>query len=113
MEKDYCITIVRDSVFLVVLTLFLLQVVLNCVLKKDVQYTKANPTFHHWKTEEKKFGLTFQSSADARAFDKGIKRAIDDLLEGRVLAVVLCAHIGVRNVGGTCMLRIEGHFFKG
>ena len=59
-----------------------LQVVLNCVLKKDVQYTKANPTFHHWKTEEKRFGLTFQSSADARAFDKGVKRAVEDLMEG-------------------------------
>ena len=83
-----------------ILTLSLLQVVLNCVLKKDVQYTKANPTFHHWKTEEKKFGLTFQSSADARAFDKGIKRAIEDLLEGRVLTVVLCVRIGVRNFLG-------------
>ena len=99
MEK-HCVIIVTDNVSLVTLTLSLLQVVLNCVLKKDVQYTKANPTFHHWKTEEKKFGLTFQSSADARAFDKGIKRAIDDLLEGRLLAVVLCAHIGVRIFSG-------------
>ena len=65
-----------------IIMFYLLQVVLNCVLKKDVQYTKANPTFHHWKTEEKRFGLTFQSSADARAFDKGVKRAVEDLLEG-------------------------------
>ena len=61
------------------------QVVLNCVLKKDVQYTKANPTFHHWKTEERRFGLTFERSADARAFDKGIKLAVEDLLDGRHL----------------------------
>ena len=67
-------------IWLIVLFYFHLQVVLNCVLKKDVQYTKANPTFHHWKTEEKRFGLTFQSSADARAFDKGVKRAVEDLL---------------------------------
>ena len=66
--------------FMTLFSLFHLQVVLNCVLKKDVQYTKANPTFHHWKTEEKRFGLTFQSSADARAFDKGVKRAVEDLL---------------------------------
>lgn len=59
------------------------QVVLNCVLKKDAQYVKANPTFHHWKTEEKRFGLTFQSSADATAFDKGVRRAIEDLLDGK------------------------------
>ncbi len=52
------------------------------MLRKDTQYTKANPTFHHWKTEEKRFGLTFQSSADARAFDKGVNRAVEDLLEG-------------------------------
>ena len=65
------------------------QVVLNCVLKKDVQYTKANPTFHHWKTEERRFGLTFERSADARAFDKGIKLAVEDLLEGRNRGCVL------------------------
>ena len=53
------------------------------MLKKDVQYIKANPTFHHWKTEEKRFGLTFQSSAEARAFDKGVKRAVEDLVEGK------------------------------
>ncbi|KAK2162653.1 hypothetical protein LSH36_94g01031, partial [Paralvinella palmiformis] len=64
------------------------SVVLNCVLKKDVQYTKANPTFHHWKTEEKRFGLTFQSSADARAFDKGVKRAVEDLLEAQLMVFV-------------------------
>ena len=55
-----------------------------------MQYTKANPTFHHWKTEENRFGLTFQNSADARAFDKGIKRAVEDLLEGRALLAVSC-----------------------
>jgi len=40
------------------------------------------PTFHHWKTGEKKFGLTFQTAADARAFDKGVCIAIEDLLDG-------------------------------
>ncbi|ELU07735.1 hypothetical protein CAPTEDRAFT_34948, partial [Capitella teleta] len=57
-------------------------VVLNCILNKNIQYTKATPMFHHWKIDEKRFGLTFQSSADARAFDKGVKRAVEDLLEG-------------------------------
>ncbi|XP_074644990.1 sprouty-related, EVH1 domain-containing protein 2-like isoform X2 [Tubulanus polymorphus] len=57
-------------------------IVLNCPLKKDVQYTKATPTFHHWRTEDKKFGLTFQNTADAKAFERGIRRAIEDLLEG-------------------------------
>ena len=41
------------------------------------------PTFHHWKTGNKKFGLTFQTAADARAFDKGVRLAIEDLLDGK------------------------------
>ena len=41
------------------------------------------PTFHHWKTGNKKFGLTFQTVADARAFDKGVRLAIEDLLDGK------------------------------
>ncbi len=69
-------------------------------MKKDVQYTKANPTFHHWKTEEKRFGLTFQTHADARAFDKGVKRAVEDLLEGKIItkiiSKVISALCGVR-----------------
>ena len=43
------------------------------------------PTFHHWKTGNKKFGLTFQTAADARAFDKGVRLAIEDLLDGKKL----------------------------
>ncbi len=43
------------------------------------------PTFHHWKTGNKKFGLTFQTAADARAFDKGVRSAIQDLLDGNIL----------------------------
>lgn len=45
-------------------------------------YTKANPIFHHWKVDNRKFGLTFQSPADARAFDRGVRKAIEDLIEG-------------------------------
>uniref|UniRef100_A0A8D0H5M1 Sprouty-related, EVH1 domain-containing protein 2 n=1 Tax=Sphenodon punctatus TaxID=8508 RepID=A0A8D0H5M1_SPHPU len=57
-------------------------VVLECYVKKDLVYTKANPTFHHWKVDNRKFGLTFQSPADARAFDRGVRKAIEDLVEG-------------------------------
>lgn len=56
--------------------------VLECFVKKDLVYTKANPTFHHWKVDNRKFGLTFQSPADARAFDRGVRKAIEDLNEG-------------------------------
>nr|XP_033793413.1 sprouty-related, EVH1 domain-containing protein 2 isoform X2 [Geotrypetes seraphini] len=58
------------------------QVVLECFLKKDLVYTKATPTFHHWKVDDRKFGLTFQSPADARAFDRGVRKAVEDLTEG-------------------------------
>ncbi|KAL8169342.1 UNVERIFIED_CONTAM: hypothetical protein K2H54_047021 [Gekko kuhli] len=58
------------------------QVVLECTLKKDLIYNKVTPTFHHWKIDNKKFGLTFQSPADARAFDRGIRRAVEDISQG-------------------------------
>ena len=67
------------------------QVVLNCALRKDVEYTQVNPTFHHWCTEQQRFGLTFQSSADAKAFERGVRRAVDDLLDGKnqILYIIL------------------------
>lgn len=72
--------------FTICLTLFvvciLFQVILECFLKKDLVYTKATPTFHHWKVDNRKCGLTFQSPADARAFDRGVRKALEDLTEG-------------------------------
>lgn len=41
------------------------------------------PTFHHWRAGKQRNGLTFQTAADARAFDKGIIRAYDDLIDGK------------------------------
>lgn len=37
------------------------------------------PTFHHWRAGKQRNGLTFQTAADARAFDKAIVMAYDDL----------------------------------
>ena len=59
--------------------------VLNCTIKRDFEYNRVMPTFHHWRTDNKKFGLTFQTAADARAFDKGVRMAIMDLLNGKTL----------------------------
>lgn len=56
------------------------------MLQKDVVYNKVNPIFHHWRINNKKFGLTFQSPADARAFDRGIRRAIEDINQGVCVA---------------------------
>lgn len=61
--------------------------VLKCFVRKDLIYTKATPTFHHWKVDNKKCGLTFQSPADARAFDRGVRKALEDITEGRVARV--------------------------
>ncbi|VDI05404.1 sprouty-related, EVH1 domain-containing protein 2-like isoform X2 [Mytilus galloprovincialis] len=58
------------------------SVVLDCVLKRDMKYFRPNPKFHHWITDDKRFGLTFQRSDDAKAFNKGIKIAVADLTDG-------------------------------
>lgn len=76
------------------------QVVLECVLQKDLVYNKVNPIFHHWRINDKKFGLTFQSPADARAFDRGIRRAIEDINQGVPCLVVnatcMCGFLELR-----------------
>ncbi|ESO11615.1 hypothetical protein HELRODRAFT_71732, partial [Helobdella robusta] len=48
---------------------------LNCILKKDLSYTKGNSLFHHWQTQGQKFGLTFHSSTDATTFEQWICNA--------------------------------------
>ena len=44
------------------------------------------PTFHHWRAGKQRNGLTFQTAADARAFDKGILRAYNELIDGMAKA---------------------------
>lgn len=58
------------------------QVILDCPLRKELIYTVATPTFHHWRLEDRKCGLSFQSPADGRAFDRGVRKAMEDLAEG-------------------------------
>lgn len=60
------------------------QVILSCVINKELLYNKVMPTFHHWHTGKQRNGLTFQTAADARAFDKGIRKAFDAVLDGKV-----------------------------
>ncbi|XP_077537282.1 sprouty-related protein with EVH-1 domain isoform X3 [Haemaphysalis longicornis] len=57
------------------------RVLLSCAIGRDFTYNKVMPTFHHWRAGEHKFGLTFQTSADARAFDKAVRIAMEDLLD--------------------------------
>lgn len=58
------------------------QIILSCVINRELQYNKVMPTFHHWRAGKQRNGLTFQTAADARAFDKGIVRAYDELIDG-------------------------------
>ncbi|KAH8040902.1 hypothetical protein HPB51_013072 [Rhipicephalus microplus] len=74
------------------------RVLPSCAIGRDFTYNKVMPTFHHWQVfcdwparEHKhrerrrhRFGLTFQTSADARAFDKAVRIAIEGLLDGTV-----------------------------
>ena len=80
------------------------QVILECPLRKDLVYTTATPTFHHWKVEDRRCGLSFQSPADARAFDRGVRKAIEDLAEGTV--PVVTPHLVLDGKVEACMVGI-------
>lgn len=56
--------------------------VLECAVQRGLVYNKVNPIFHHWRVEDRKFGLTFQSPADAISFEKGLQAVIDKLDRG-------------------------------
>lgn len=58
------------------------QPVLECAVQRGLVYNKVNPIFHHWRVEDRKFGLTFQSPADAISFEKGLQAVIDKLDRG-------------------------------
>lgn len=81
--------------------------VLECYVRKDLVYTKANPTFHHWKVDNRKFGLTFQSPADARAFDRGVRKAIEDLIEG--IELITAFSVGLWEVSRFFLIPVVCH----
>ena len=68
---------------------------------KDIQYTKANPKFHHWNTDQKRFGLTFERFDDAKAFDRCIQCVIADLSQACMHLSLLCF---------LCLLRCYGTY---
>lgn len=73
------------------------QVILSCVINNELQYSKVMPTFHHWRAGKQRNGLTFQTAADARAFDKGVIRAFNDIIDGlyRVFCLRTSVHINL------------------
>uniref|UniRef100_A0A672JZ90 Sprouty related EVH1 domain containing 3 n=2 Tax=Sinocyclocheilus TaxID=75365 RepID=A0A672JZ90_SINGR len=62
--------------------------VLECAIQKGLVYNKVNPIFHHWRVEERKFGLTFQSPADAISFERGLQSVLEKLDRGTEAAKV-------------------------
>lgn len=52
-------------------------------MQRGLVYNKVNPIFHHWRVEDRKFGLTFQSPADAISFEKGLQTVLDKLDRGK------------------------------
>uniref|UniRef100_A0A452UWW7 WH1 domain-containing protein n=1 Tax=Ursus maritimus TaxID=29073 RepID=A0A452UWW7_URSMA len=55
---------------------------LECTLKPGLVYNKVNPIFHHWSLGDCKFGLTFQSPAEADEFQKSLLAALAALGRG-------------------------------
>ncbi|XP_016061943.1 PREDICTED: sprouty-related, EVH1 domain-containing protein 3 [Miniopterus natalensis] len=49
---------------------------LECTLRPGLVYNKVNPIFHHWSVGDCKFGLTFQSPAEADEFQKSLLAAL-------------------------------------
>uniref|UniRef100_A0A2R9ACZ8 WH1 domain-containing protein n=1 Tax=Pan paniscus TaxID=9597 RepID=A0A2R9ACZ8_PANPA len=58
------------------------QTTLECTLKPGLVYNKVNPIFHHWSLGDCRFGLTFQSPAEADEFQKSLLAALAALGRG-------------------------------
>ncbi|XP_053463463.1 sprouty-related, EVH1 domain-containing protein 3 isoform X2 [Nycticebus coucang] len=58
------------------------QTTLECTLRPGLVYNKVNPIFHHWSLGDCKFGLTFQSPAEADEFQKSLLAALATLGRG-------------------------------
>lgn len=58
------------------------QTTLECTLRPGLVYNKVNPIFHHWSLGDCKFGLTFQSPAEADEFQKSLLAALAALGRG-------------------------------
>lgn len=59
--------------------------ILSCAINRELEYNKVMPTFHHWRAGKQRNGLTFTTAADARAFDKGVVGAYNELIAGKYM----------------------------
>ncbi|XP_066099336.1 sprouty-related, EVH1 domain-containing protein 3 isoform X1 [Saccopteryx bilineata] len=58
------------------------KITLECTLRPGLVYNKVNPIFHHWSLGDCRFGLTFQSPAEADEFQKTLLAALAALSRG-------------------------------
>lgn len=81
-----------------------MQVILSCVINRDLKYYKVMPTFHHWRAGKQRNGLTFQTAADARAFDKGVLRAYNELIDGMFLCPTIYGYFPKAHLAACCLM---------
>ncbi|XP_065660857.1 ena/VASP-like protein isoform X3 [Hydra vulgaris] len=55
------------------------EVVINCLIAKNLKYNKATATFHQWRDQRQVYGLNFVSPEDASTFSEAVLGAIDYL----------------------------------
>jgi len=79
---------------------------------KDLVYTHANPSFHHWRTEGKRFGMTFQSSAEAGQFEKMVKSSMAPVLRGLLVSIYYHFEFDNRLYNSATQFRESFSFFN-
>ncbi|XP_065215506.1 protein enabled isoform X2 [Planococcus citri] len=55
------------------------EVVINCVILRNLKYNQATATFHQWRDKKQVYGLNFSSKDDADAFAKAMNYAVETL----------------------------------
>ena len=49
------------------------------MIDKNLEYTRANPTFHYWKTAGRRYGLAFQTSTEALMFERSVRASASEM----------------------------------
>ena len=71
------------------------QVILDCTLMMDLEYVMVNPTFHHWQTGNKRYGLTFQTSLDAHMFEQSLRTMAYETVKQHRKRKLVCSFLPI------------------
>jgi hypothetical protein len=58
------------------------KVIINSVVTKDIQYSRASETFHQWSDSRLIYGLNFSSKEEAENFGKNFEEIVNKLKSG-------------------------------